>query len=88
MLIEAGGLRWYGSSPNARRGFCQTCGASLFWEPVSGGRISIMAGSLDSPTGLETVAHIFVGNAGDYYTIDDDLPRRFDGEHGIEIPIR
>lgn len=88
VLIESEGLRWYGSSPTARRGFCQTCGASLFWEPVTGGQISIMAGTLDSPTGLETVAHIFVGDAGDYYAIDDDLPRRSDGEHGIEIPAR
>ncbi len=87
-LIESRGLRWYESSPTARRGFCQACGASLFWEPVSGGLVSIMAGTLDPPTGLETVAHIFVEDAGDYYIIDDDLPRRSDGDHGVEISAR
>lgn len=85
-LVESRGLRWYGSSPAARRGFCRTCGASLFWETISGGRISIMAGTLDLPTGLETVAHIFIDDAGDYYTIDDNLPRQSDGDHGVEIP--
>lgn len=88
VVIESRGLRWYESSRTARRGFCQTCGASLFWETFSGGRISIMAGTLDPPTGLETVAHIFIDDAGDYYEIDDELPRRSDGNHGVEIPAR
>ena len=79
-------LRWYRSSSTARRGFCGDCGSSLFWEPASGERISIAAGTLDLPTGLETVAHVFVEDSGDYYTISDDLPRRADGNHGIVIP--
>ncbi len=85
-LVESGGLRWYESSETARRGFCRTCGASLFWEAVSGGRISIMAGTLDPPTGLETVAHIFVEDAGDYYEISDGLPRHPRGDHGVQLP--
>jgi hypothetical protein len=88
VLIEAKGLRWYQSSVTARRGFCGVCGSSLFWEPVSGGRVSICAGSMDSPTGLFTAAHVFVEDSGDYYTIDDGLPQRPDGDHGIEIPER
>lgn len=87
-LIESTGLRWYDSSPTAGRGFCRTCGASLFWKPVAGRSISIMAGTLDPPTGLETVAHIFVDDAGDYYAIDDDLPRHSDGDHKVRFPAR
>jgi hypothetical protein len=68
-------LRWYLSSPAARRGFCAKCGASLFWDPVGEGRMSIMAGALDSPTGLSAQGHIFTAEAGDYYHIDDGLPR-------------
>ena len=85
-LIESEGLRWYRSSASARRGFCETCGSNLFWEPTSGGRVSIAAGTLDLPTELETVIHVFVEDAGDYYTIRDDLPQRTDGNHGIAIP--
>lgn len=86
-LVESDGLRWYESSPAARRGFCRTCGASLFWEPVSGGRVSIMAGTLDLPTGLQTAAHIFVDDAGDYYEIHDDLPKHPGGDHEVQFPV-
>jgi hypothetical protein len=86
VLTEAEGLRWYRSSERARRGFCGVCGSNLFWEPVWGGRVSICAGTLDVPTGLASAAHVFVEDAGDYYAIGDGLPRRADGDHGIEIP--
>jgi len=86
VLIESGGLRWYRSSATAGRGFCEVCGSSLFWEPASGERVSIAAGTLDLPTGLATAAHVFVEDSGDYYTISDGLPRRVDGVHGITIP--
>ena len=49
-LIEDGALRWYPSSPGIRRGFCGTCGASLFWDRTGGPEISIAAGTLDLPT--------------------------------------
>jgi hypothetical protein len=66
-------LSWYVSSKIARRGFCAFCGSSLFWQPFDEREISIAAGSLDEPTGLETVRHIFVADKGDYYEITDDL---------------
>ena len=79
-------LRWYHSSNEAQRGFCAVCGSNLFWKPTDGSRISIMAGTLDSPTGLAAVAHIFVGHKGDYYALDDALAQRLDGEHGVATP--
>ena len=69
-------LRWYQSSPTARRGFCGHCGSQLFWDAQGGNHVSILAGSLDSPTGLTGQEHIFVAEAGDYYTIDDGLPQK------------
>jgi hypothetical protein len=86
VLTESEGLRWYQSSATARRGFCEVCGSSLFWEPDSGERVSIAAGTLDLPTGLETAIHVLVEDSGDYYTINDGLPQRADGNHGIMIP--
>jgi hypothetical protein len=47
----------------------------LFWDPTGEGRIAIMAGTLDSPTGLTSKGHIFAAEAGDYYHIDDGLPK-------------
>jgi len=73
VLTEERGLKWYDSSETARRGFCGTCGASLFWAPQGEGRIAIAAGTLDRPTGLTTNRHIFVADKGDYYEIADGL---------------
>lgn len=72
-MTEASGLKWYRSSAAVRRGFCQACGASLFWDSSDRDTISIAAGSLDEPTGLKTIRHIFVAGKGDYYEIEDTL---------------
>lgn len=74
-LTEAKGLTWYESSDRAARGFCRVCGASLFWRPRDLDYLAVAAGTLDAPTGLETVAHIHVADKGDYYEIADDLPQ-------------
>lgn len=76
-IRDAGTLRWYRSSEFARRGFCNRCGASIFWqEDTKDESISIGAGCIDMPTGLAMGAHIFVEDASDYYRIpaDDKQP--------------
>ena len=55
--------------------FCRECGSSLFWEPFELDATGIIAGSLDGPTGLKTIGHIFVGEKSDFYDINDDLPQ-------------
>lgn len=70
-----GPVTWYASSPAARRGFCATCGANLFWERAGANVLSIFAGGLDDPTGLRLARHIHVADRGDYYTISDGAPQ-------------
>jgi hypothetical protein len=79
-------LRWHHSSAQAQRGFCGACGSNLFWKPNSGTHVSIMAGTLDTPTGLREAVHIYVGDKGDYYQLHDQLPQREDGAHGVPLP--
>jgi hypothetical protein len=74
-LVNDVGLKWFRSSNEARRGFCQECGASIIFERLGGSNISIAAGMLDSSKGLKTVEHIFVDDKPDYYEIEDDLPK-------------
>jgi hypothetical protein len=69
-----GSITWFAASPIARRGFCKSCGSLLFWKSNVSTRTSIMAGSMDKPSGLKARAHIFCADAGDYYEIKDDLP--------------
>ncbi len=72
-LTEDRGLKWYSASETARRGFCGDCGSTVLWQPATRDRVAILAGSLDSPTGLKLARHIFVADKGDYYEIADGL---------------
>lgn len=68
-------LAWFMSSENVRRGFCRTCGSTLFWEPLNRERIAVAMGAFDTPTGTSLGHHIFVADKGDYYAITDGLPQ-------------
>ena len=83
-LVSAHTLQWFhDASPDTYRGFCNRCGASLFWDARdSRKRISVAAGSLDDSGSLQTIGHVFVGEAGSYYEISDDLPRYDQGNAG------
>ena len=85
-LVRDDTLRWYVAVPGFRRGFCGTCGASLFFEELGGERVSIAAGSLDEPQGLKIVAQIYASEAGDYYRIDPDVPASALGDHSVALP--
>ncbi len=69
-------IAWFNSTPSARRGFCPSCGAHLFWQRKNSARISIWMGCLDEPTGLRLADHIYVSEKGDYYDLTDSLPQR------------
>jgi len=72
-------VAWFRSSDQARRGFCSTCGSSLFWDPIDRTRndwIGVAMGAFDLPTDTELAIHIFVAEKGDYYGIADGLPQK------------
>ena len=75
-VVDRGRLRWYRSSAQAQRGFCDNCGSILFWRADGLADTSITAGTLDGPTGLVTEGHIFCADKGDYYTIPAEGYRR------------
>jgi hypothetical protein len=83
-LVSAHTLQWFhDASPDTYRGFCNRCGASLFWDARDGGkRISVAAGSLDDSGSLQTIGNVFVAEAGSYYEISDGLPRYDQGNAG------
>ena len=69
-LLADSTLAWYASSDQARRGFCNRCGSSLFWQRNGTDSISLTAGTIDKPTYLKTAKNIFVEDKSDYH----DLP--------------
>jgi hypothetical protein len=75
VIDGASHLRWHTSATGdagARRGFCGRCGSSLFWDAPDRSTISISAGTLDGASGLRTMGHIYVSQAGDYYEVPAD----------------
>lgn len=66
---------WYQSSEKVRRGFCKTCGSSLFWDPPHRDWMGVAMGAFDTATETHLKMHIFVADKGDYYDIADGLPQ-------------
>ena len=69
------GLKGHSVSGTVKRGFCQECGSSLFFDEAGDGHLSICPGTLDDPTGLTSKAHIFVASKADYYELGDGLEK-------------
>lgn len=60
----------------SHRGFCPECGSRLFGSS-SGmpGLTTVMAGSMDDPSGLQPSMNIFTGSAQPWVHMDPDLPK-------------
>ena len=72
-FIKKKTLKWYRSSKKAKRGFCNKCGASMFFKRLGSENISIAAGMFKNPTKLKTRMNIFVEGKLDYYNLDSRL---------------
>jgi len=68
-------LKWYRSSKIAKRGFCATCGASIFYKLLRSENISIAAGMFHNPTKLKTRLNIYTKGKLDYYKLDSRIPK-------------
>jgi hypothetical protein len=67
-------LKWYQSSSIAKRGFCSTCGASMFYKLLKSKELDIVAGMFNYTTTMKTVANIFTKDKLDYCKLDLRLP--------------
>jgi hypothetical protein len=77
-------LVWYRSSDKARRGFCSTCGSTLFfeserWPDEMHVALALMHGAIDR----EPAAHVFFDSHVSWFEPQDEL-RRLGGPSGTE----
>lgn len=70
-------VAWYRSSEKVERGFCRTCGSTLFWAPNMPDYewLAVAMGLFDENTGLRLIKQTFVGDKGDYYDLPDGIPQ-------------
>lgn len=80
--ITRGEPRYYRSSPFAERGFCATCGSSLFYRPVSPpvtpdweNWILVYTGSLDNPAPNAPTWHLGIESQMPWLDIQHSLKR-------------
>ncbi len=67
-------LSWYRPKDEAKFGFCNRCGATVFWHTDANPEsVSIAAGMFDVPTGLRTEFAFYTAEASDYFNLDESL---------------
>jgi hypothetical protein len=72
-------LAWFDSSTGAQRGFCKTCGSSLFFRSERwAGELHIALGSMDEPIDRQPQANVFFDKHVDWMPIDASL-KQVDG---------
>ena len=70
-----GEISWAPHSGLSETGRCASCASPLFWQRSGSPNMSVLMGSLDNSDGIKALGHSFVGEKGDYYTINDGLPQ-------------
>lgn len=83
--VDAAAFRWlsgqeliteFESSPGKKRAFCRRCGSPLYSRKDElPGVLRLRMGTIDTPTDVAPVAHIFATDLPRWAAMDDDLPR-------------
>lgn len=69
-------LTWYKSTPESRRGFCSTCGSTMFYRSsLCPGEIHIARPYIVSPLDKLPDAHVFFDQRTDWFAVSDDLAK-------------
>ena len=72
-------LAWYESSPGAMRGFCRTCGSSIFFKSERwAGELHIALGCINEPIDRQPQANVFFDRHVNWMPVDETL-KQVDG---------
>lgn len=79
--LEGDALRWYASSSESDRGFCTTCGTTMFFRSKAApGELHIALACADGPIDRTPDLHIFWDAHVPWVTLGDDL-KKIDRHH-------
>jgi len=69
-------LAEYESSPGKKRAFCRRCGSPIYSSRASlPGLLRIRVGLIDDPVSARPIAHAYVSEKCNWWTISDSLPQ-------------
>ncbi|MGI9483107.1 MAG: GFA family protein, partial [Hyphomicrobiales bacterium] len=78
VLFTKGKVKFYQSSPIAKRGFCDSCGSSMVYQPISRrwtDWIFLFAGTLDNADEFVPEWHLGVESHVPWLKYNDELPK-------------
>jgi hypothetical protein len=74
-------VRWYRSSEKSERGFCPTCGTTMFFRStLAQGEMHIALACADGPIDRAPHLHVFFEARAPWVTTHDELPH-YDRDH-------
>jgi len=83
-LTKTEGHATYKSSEWAERGFCKSCGSSLYYRVMSpgphNGTWHVGLGALDDPSGITMTGEIFIDKKPDAYAFAGDTHKMTEAE--------
>jgi hypothetical protein len=69
-------VAWYASSKQSKRGFCKTCGTTLFYvSTLSPGEVHIARSCIEGDVDREPVAHVFHDQHVAWLATNDELAK-------------
>ena len=76
-------LSWYRSSEDGERGFCSSCGSTLFFRSTRWpNEIHIARANIEGDIDIEPTVHVTYGSSEvPWFEFDDPLPHKTSGAH-------
>ena len=74
-LLNDGSLRWFASSQDARRGFCERCGSTLFFQSSRWpDEMHVVRACINGEIDRSPEVHVFGGGRAHWFDFSDELP--------------
>ena len=84
MTLDGDQLGVFSSSPWAERGFCKTCGSSLYYRVTApgphNGTYHVGMGTLDDPNGINMTGEIYIDKKPAGYSFADNTHKMTEAE--------
>lgn len=85
-IEDAGRVGVYASSDHAERGFCGTCGTTLYWRMRDGSLLTVSAQAFEAPERFAFASEIFIDRKPGNYAFANDTKKLTEAEVLAQFP--